>query len=255
MRAPAGSELYAPEFPPTLGWLNVAFLRMDKQLGRNAVLVEFWDFARVNSLRTLPYLRAWHERYSANGLRVVMVQAPGYSFGRDPEVVARAVETLGVENPVALDPDFELWRAYGNRGWPGRYLFDRRGLLRYIHYGEGDYAECEQVIQELLLEIDDELSLPPLLDPVRPEDEPGVLLPPQTADQEGAYSGPYEAGGVWAVLDGHGTVTANGREIEVSHPGCYPLIEHERHTRGELTLEVGPGVTCYATCFTPGLAP
>ena len=73
MRTPPGTDLTAPEFPPGLPWLNVAFLRMDKQMGRNAVLVEFWDFARVNSLRTLPYLKAWHERYGDLGLRVVTV--------------------------------------------------------------------------------------------------------------------------------------------------------------------------------------
>ena len=77
VRAPEGAEIAAPEFPPRLEWLNVAFLRMDKLMGRNAVLVEFWDFARVNSLRTLPYLTAWHERYREAGLRVIGVHAPG----------------------------------------------------------------------------------------------------------------------------------------------------------------------------------
>ncbi len=91
------------------------------------------------------------------------------------------------------------------------------------------------------------------MEPLRPEDAEGLLLPPQTEDQPGAYSGPYEAGGVWAVLDGDGTVVANGREITVHGPGAYPLVEHERHTRGELALAVGPGVTCFATCFTPGV--
>jgi len=100
VRLPPGSDLTAPEFPPGLTWLNVAFLRMDKQMGRNAVLVEFWDFARVNSLRTLPYLKAWHDRYGDRGLRVVIAQAPGYSFGRDPEIATAAIERLGIESPV-----------------------------------------------------------------------------------------------------------------------------------------------------------
>ena len=93
-----------------------------------------------------------------------------------------------------------------------------------------------------------------LVPPLRPEDEEGALLPAQTADQPGAYSGPYEAVGVWAVLDGEGSVRVNGREIAVDGPAAYPLIEHDRHTRGELDLEIGQGVTCHATCFTPGLA-
>jgi hypothetical protein len=182
MRAPPGLELNAPEFPPELEWMNVAFLRMAKQIRRHAVLVEFWDFARVNSLRTLPYIKAWHERYADAGLRVITVQAPGYSFGRDMEVARAAIEKLGLENPVAFDTDFKLWRTYGNKGWPGRYLFDRRGLLRYIHYGEGDYLECEEVIRELLAEIEDQPELPDPIGTLRPEDEPGAVFEPQTAD-------------------------------------------------------------------------
>ncbi len=82
----------------------------------------------------------------------------------------------------------------------------------------------------------------------------GAALAPQTQDQEGAYSGPYEAGGVWGVFDGTGSVSVNGSPLEVSHPGAYPLIEHERHTQGMLEMSIGHGVSCLATCFTPGLA-
>jgi hypothetical protein len=182
MRITPSPELVAPEFPPKLEWRNVAFLRMDKQIGRHAVLVEFFDFARINSLRTLPYLKGWHARYAEHGLRVIGVHTPGYSFGRDPAVVDEALRELEIAYPVVLDPDYAVWREYGNRGWPGRYLFDRRGKLRYVHYGEGDYLDCELVIHELLLEIDDELELPDPLEPVRPEDAAGVLMDPQTAD-------------------------------------------------------------------------
>ena len=163
-------------------WLNVAFLRMDRLLGRHAVLVEFWDFARINSLRTLPYLKEWDERYRESGLRTIGVHSPGYSFGRDRDVVARAVERLEIGHAVLLDPDLVMWRLYGNMGWPGRYLFDRRGLLRYLHYGEGDYQETELALQETLRELEPEADLPPPLDPLRPEDAPAVELEPQTAD-------------------------------------------------------------------------
>jgi hypothetical protein len=182
MRPPEGADIPAPEFPSGMEWLNVAFLRMDRLLGRHAVLVEFWDFARVNSLRTLPYLKAWDERYREAGLRTIGVHSPGYSFGRDRDVVAGAVERLEIGHAVVLDPDLVMWRLYGNMGWPGRYLFDRRGLLRYLHYGEGDYEESELAIQEALHELDPDLALPPPLDPLRPEDAPGVELEPQTAD-------------------------------------------------------------------------
>ena len=94
----------------------------------------------------------------------------------------------------------------------------------------------------------------PPLAPVRPEDAPGAVLVPQSEDVEGPYSGPYEAGGVWAVLEGHGTVAANGETIPVDHPGAYELISHPLSTAGVLALEVSDGVTCHAVCFTPGLA-
>src|SRR5918997_20333 len=148
MRPPPQADIHAPEFPPRMEWLNVAFLRMDRLVGSHAVLVEFWDFARVNSLRTLPYLQAWHSRYTDHGLRVIAVHSPGYSFGRDRDTVAAAAERLGIEFPVLLDPDYAVWRLYGNQGWPGRYLFDREGKLRLVHHREGGYADTERAIGE-----------------------------------------------------------------------------------------------------------
>jgi hypothetical protein len=236
-----------------MAWLNVAFLRMNTLMGRGAVLVEFWDFARVNSLRTLPYLRAWHERYADAGLRVIGVHSPGYSFGRDRDLVARAVERLEVPYAVLLDPAFEVWRLYGNEGWPGRYLFDRTGKLRLIHYGEGEYLDTELAIQECL----GDRRAP--LEPLRPEDAPGVLLQPQTADIalprerqrldlvrdwsdgedwiEAADAGAaarfsYTAGGAFAVL--------SGADVE---PGLY-------EAEGVVEAD-SPGLRLHGVQFTP----
>jgi hypothetical protein len=183
MRLPPDNDAYAPEFPQDLQWIGVAFLRMAQQIGR-PILVEFFDSARINSHRTLPYTRAWHERYGPMGLRIIGVHSPAYSFGRDPGVATAAIERLDIPYPVVLDPDFAVWREYGNRGWPARYVFDRRGVLRFAHWGEGEYDESERVIQELLRETDpeDELDLPQLLEPLRPEDAPGAQMDPQTAD-------------------------------------------------------------------------
>jgi hypothetical protein len=245
MRPPVDT-IAAPPFPRGLDWINVAPLRMDQQRGR-PVLIEFWDFCRVHSLRTLPYIRAWHARYADAGLRVIGVHASGFPPSADAGAVRAAVARLDVAYPVVVDRELEIWRDYGNQGWPARYLFNQRGTLAHYHYGEGAYAETEEAIQELL-----GLDLEPL--PIlRPEERPGLLLPEQTPDRPGPYQGPYEAGGVWAVLDGAGAVTVNGRRIEVDHPGCYCLAEHERHTRAVLDLDVGAGVTCHAVCFTPGL--
>ena len=246
VRAPTDS-IPAPPFPRGLPWINVAPLRMDKQRGR-PVLVEFWDFCRVNSLRTLPYLKAWHERYADAGLRVIGVHTGGYEVSRDEAQVRRAVARLGIEYPVVVDSRLEVWDLYGNEGWPARYLWDTRGALFSMHYGEGAYRETELEICELL-GVDREP-----LEPLRPEDAPGVLLPAQTADQPGAYSGPYEAGAVWAVVEGRGELRANGRRIAIAEPGCVPVVEHAAHTEGVLELEAGAGVTIHATCFTPGVA-
>lgn len=220
---------------------------MHEQLGR-PVLVEFWDFCRANSIRTLPYMKAWHGRYEDAGLQVIGVHAAGFEPSRDVEAVRAAVERLGVPYPVVVDAEHEIWSLYGNLGWPARYLWGPNGCLFEYHYGEGAYDETERAIQELVgIER-------PLLGPLRPEDKPGARLSVQTDDVEGPYSGPYEAGGVWAVLDGHGSVQANEQVVAVEYPGCYELISHPRSTAGELRLRVGDGVRCYATCFTPGIA-
>jgi len=243
---PGIDTIVAPPFPRGLEWVNVAMLRLDQQLGR-PVLVEFWDFCRPNSLRTLPYVKAWHERYAAAGLRVIGVHSPGFEPSRDNAAARAAVARLAVEHAVLLDPELEVWNLYENLGWPARYLFDQRLTLVDYHYGEGAYAETERAIQELLgIERD-------VVAPLRPEDDPDALIAAQTADQPGAYSGPYEAGAVWAVLDGRGEVVVNGRPVAVEHPGAYPIVVHERHTEGVLDLRVGAGVTCHAVCFTPGV--
>jgi hypothetical protein len=220
---------------------------MDQQLGR-PVLIEFWDFCRASSIRTLPYVQAWHQRYERSGLRVIGVHASGFEPSRDPESVRAAVQRLALRYPVVVDVEFEIWGLYGNLGWPARYLFNQDGVLFHYHYGEGGYDETERAIQELLgIEC-------ATLQPLRPEDVPGARLAPQSDDVEGPYSGPYEAGAVWAVLDGNGSVRVNGRELAVDHPGCYELCSHPRTTAGELDLVLGEGVRCHAVCFTPGLA-
>lgn len=244
---PPIDTIAAPLFPVKLPWINSAPLKMEQQVGR-PVLVEFWDFCRPNSIRTLPYLRAWHERYAEHGLRVIGVHSSGFAPSADPDAVRAAVQRLAIPYPVVVDVNLEIWQLYGNLGWPARYLFNQPGRLFDYHYGEGAYADTEQVIQGLL-----GLEGEPV-PPVRPEDAPDALLAAQSDDVPGPYSGPYEAGGVWAVLEGDGTATANGRATRVDHPGAYELITHPRSTAGTLTLELSDGVACHAVCFTPGLA-
>jgi thiol-disulfide isomerase/thioredoxin len=270
LRAPVDT-IPAPLFPTKLPWVNTNGSEASILKRGQPMLVEFWDFCRPNSIRTLPYVKAWHERYSQEGLRVIGVHCPGFAPSRDEQAVRDAVARLEIAHPVLIDSELELWREYENRGWPARYLFDGHARLFDYHYGEGGYQETELAIQALL-DVEREL-LPPL----RPEDAPEAQLLPQTEEQPGAWSGPYEAGGVWAVLapsqapsepdsegtyppgtwgkPGVGTVTVNDEEpIPVEYSGAYRLIEHERHTAGVLELQIGAGATCFATCFTPGAA-
>ena len=144
-----GPSIAAPPFPRNLPWINVAMLRMDQQ-GGFPVLVEFWDFCRVNSLRTLPYLKAWHERYAEAGLRIIRIHTGGFAPARVEDNVRRAVERLEIPWAVGIDTELEVWDIYGNKGWPARYLWAPDRSLFSLHYGEGAYVETELEIQELL---------------------------------------------------------------------------------------------------------
>ncbi len=193
MRAPV-DHIAAPPFPPRLEWVN------DRAEGL-PMLVEFWDFCRVQSLRTLPYMKAWRERYP--DLTVVGVHAAGFPPSQRPRGGAgRGRSGWRVPYPVAIDTEFDVWELYGNLGWPARYLFDQRGMLLHYHYGEGGYDETERAIQEVL-GLDQAL-----LAPFRPEETPDALLEPQTDDVEGPVLGPVHGrrrvGGARRERDGRG---------------------------------------------------
>jgi thiol-disulfide isomerase/thioredoxin len=114
------------------------------------VLVDFWTYTCVNWLRTLPYLRAWDGKYRDKGLTIVGVHTPEFGFEHDLENVAREVPALGVEFPVAIDNDYGVWGDFANHFWPAIYIADAQGRLRFHHFGEGEYAMTEMVIQQLL---------------------------------------------------------------------------------------------------------
>jgi thiol-disulfide isomerase/thioredoxin len=145
------SEGRLPGFDGAAGWLNSPPLTPDDVRGK-VVLVDFWTYTCINWLRTLGYVRAWWERYAAHGLVVVGVHTPEFPFEHDVDNVRAAVEEMNVRYPVALDPDFRVWDAFANSYWPAVYIADAEGEIRYHHFGEGAYDECEHVIQELLRE-------------------------------------------------------------------------------------------------------
>ena len=132
-------------------WINSPPLTAESLRGR-VVLVQFWTYSCINWIRTLPYVRAWHEKYREQGLVVIGVHAPEFEFEQRLANVHWAAGSFQVDYPVAVDNDFAIWRTFGNRYWPALYLIDGHGRVRHRHFGEGDYERSERMIQELLIE-------------------------------------------------------------------------------------------------------
>ncbi len=151
LRVDLRTEGHLPSLDGATGWLNSPPLTAADLRGK-VVLIDFWTYTCINWLRTLGYLRAWAERYEDHGLVVVGVHTPEFPFERDVDNVRRAAKQMRVEYPIALDPDYAVWDAFGNRYWPAVYIADAEGRIRYHHFGEGAYDECEQAIQEMLRE-------------------------------------------------------------------------------------------------------
>jgi thiol-disulfide isomerase/thioredoxin len=132
-------------------WLNSPLLTAPDLRGK-VVLIDFWTYTCINWLRTLPYVRAWDEKYRDKGLVVIGVHAPEFAFEKDVSNVRRAVKDLRVDYPVAVDSEHVIWRAFNNQYWPALYFIDAQGRVRHHHFGEGAYEQSEKVIQDLLAE-------------------------------------------------------------------------------------------------------
>ncbi|KTB60777.1 cytochrome C biogenesis protein [Pseudomonas fluorescens] len=140
-----------PSLDGAVQWLNSPPLTAEALEGK-VVLVDFWTYSCINCLRTLPYVKAWAEKYRDQGLVVIGVHAPEFAFERNVNNVTQAMKDLGITYPVAIDNNYKIWRAFNNQYWPAHYFADAKGQIRYHHFGEGDYAESERVIQQLLRE-------------------------------------------------------------------------------------------------------
>jgi cytochrome c biogenesis protein CcdA/thiol-disulfide isomerase/thioredoxin len=142
------------QLPPLDGateWLNSTPLTTAALRG-HVVVVDFWTYSCINCLRSIPYVRAWWEKYKDQGLVVIGVHAPEFAFEKDLRNVRKAVADLGITYPVAVDNDYAIWRAFDNEYWPAHYFIDATGRIRHHHFGEGEYDESERVIQRLLAE-------------------------------------------------------------------------------------------------------
>ncbi|NWB30611.1 cytochrome c biogenesis protein DipZ [Pseudomonas gingeri] len=140
-----------PDLSGAVQWLNSAPLSAADLKGK-VVLIDFWTYSCINCLRSLPYVNAWAQKYHDQGLVVIGVHAPEFAFERDIDNVRQAVAKLGIQYPVAIDNNYAIWRGFNNQYWPAHYFVDAQGRVRYHHFGEGDYAGSEQVIQQLLAE-------------------------------------------------------------------------------------------------------
>lgn len=139
----------APDLDGATRWLNSQPLSMPALRGK-VVLVEFWTRECINCLHVLPHTKALYDRYAGDGLVVVGVHTPEYDEERDATSLQQAIRTLGIRYPVAMDNDYRIWNAYGNRYWPAIYLIDRDGHVVYRHVGEGDYDQTEARVRQLL---------------------------------------------------------------------------------------------------------
>jgi hypothetical protein len=269
---PGRDNIAAPDLPEGTAWVGPEPESMPALTAGGPALVHFIDFAQLNSVRTLPYVNEWHRRYREAGLSTVGIQSPRFPFGNDKATVAAGLGALGVEFPVAIDAERELWRSYGCEGWPSLFLWSLGGALSWVHFGEGEYLETEIAIQGELREIDALQPLPEPMAPLRPSDGPGarVIAPTPELFPGGSWERPwtagedgdelrleYAAGGAYATVEGRGELGVEldgrpGESVPTRAPGLYALAEHVRHEEHALTLRPTLGLRIWSLSFAAG---
>jgi cytochrome c biogenesis protein CcdA/thiol-disulfide isomerase/thioredoxin len=151
----------APEIIPGGQWFNLPTdtqtLKISELRGK-VVLVDFWTYTCINCIRTLPYLKSWHDKYKDRGLVIIGVHTPEFEFEKEPKNVLQAIDDFKIEYPIVQDNNYSTWNAYSNRYWPAKYFIDKNGQVRAVHFGEGEYDETEQLIQALLEEAGQNVS-------------------------------------------------------------------------------------------------
>jgi hypothetical protein len=267
---PERDNIAAPDLPEGIEWIGEPPRSMPVATADGPVLVHFFDFAQLNSVRTLPYVTEWARRYELHGLTTIGVQAPRFPFGAERDAVAVGLERLGVDFPVAIDAERRLWHAYGCEGWPSLFLWKLGGALSWFHFGEGEYRATEEAIQAELREQDALRELPPPMDPLRPSDAPGAKVMPPTPElfPGGSWKRPwtagedgdeleveYEAGGAFVTVEGKGEIgiVLDGEErdsVPTNGAALYRLTEHPRHESHRLVLRPSPGLRVWTVTFS-----
>lgn len=258
---PERDDIAAPDLPRGIPWIGEAPASMPNLTAKGPVLVHFLDYAQVNSVRTLPYLVEWDRRYREAGLATIGVQSPRFPFGADPVNVAAGLRDLGVEFPVVVDSERELWHAYGCEGWPSLFLWATGGALSWFHFGEGEYRATEGAIQDELRELDVLRTLPSPMEPLRPSDAPGMLVMPPTEElfpKDGELTVDYAAAGAYATVEGDGELEVsldggNPTRTSVDSPRLYPLAEHSHHETHKLAVRATEDVRIWSISFAAGV--
>jgi thiol-disulfide isomerase/thioredoxin len=197
-----GQFSLAPELGGIVGYINTngEEIKISDFKGK-VVLVDFWTYSCINCIRTLPFLKEWHEKYSDKGLVIIGVHTPEFEFEKEYENVLNAVEDNGIEYFVVQDNDYVTWRSYENRFWPRKYLIDSEGYIRYDHIGEGAYQETELVIQNLLSEIGMDVQGTEVVS--EPEKEFTLITTPELyAGHEFAFSRDQNVGNIEGLVPG-----------------------------------------------------
>jgi len=205
-----------PEITGISGWINSEHTSVEAEIARgNVVLIDFWTYTCINCLRTMPYLKAWHEKYSDNGLIILGIHSPEFEFEQDPQNVQNAVDRIGVPWAVALDNDMETWGNFGNHFWPAKYLFGPDNNIVYSHFGEGDYAETELAIREQLKAAGHDITDIPF-DPL-PTNVRHEVTTRQTRELYGGYHRAYSQQGIY---NGHEDYYSGpDQKIQYQDPG------------------------------------
>jgi len=149
----------APDLVGIAHYLNTTPEELDLKMKDKVILYDIWTYSCINCVRTLPYITAWDEKYSDQGLLIIGIHSPEFEFEKDPKNVQMSIDKHGINYPVVLDNEMETWKAFENRYWPRKYIADHQGYIRYDHIGEGAYKETEKIIQQLLQERSQSLGI------------------------------------------------------------------------------------------------
>jgi thiol-disulfide isomerase/thioredoxin len=184
-------------------WLGDTRPLTRQALRGQIVLIDFWDYACINCIRTLPYLREWHKRYANKGLTIIGIHTPEFKFAQLQQQVAAAVAEHEIPYAVLLDNEYENWSRFAAKAWPTKLLIDQDGYIRFKRQGEGYYQETELAIQTLLRQRDENVVLPDLLPPLREEDTPGAVCYRPTPELYAGYQGGGLFGGALGNPEGY----------------------------------------------------